>query len=49
MPVSDWNGAAGPYDGFMGASMFGDFCGECGDMDSQYGVDAASWSAADEV
>ena len=49
VPVSDWNGDAGPYDGFMGASFFGDACGECGDMDADYGIDAASWNAADEV
>lgn len=49
VPVSDWNGDAGPYDGFMGASLFGDACGECGDMDADYGIGAASWNAADEV
>lgn len=49
VPVSDWNGDAGPYDGFMGASLFGDACGECGDMDADYGIDADSWNAADEV
>jgi hypothetical protein len=49
VPVSDWTGDTGPYDGFMGASLFGDACGECGDMDADYGIDAASWNAADEV
>lgn len=47
VPVSDW-AAAAPVDGCIVASPSVGCCGGYGDMDAHFGLDTASWNAADE-